>query len=314
MMSKYTIVSPAAILGGMAAACGAVALLVRDAWQTGFTVDHALMPVLVGITILTGHLLGSAVRSGRLISAAGLALLTILGSGLTIYETMGRRAEVRDTSVASADDTVKQRQRLAKKLTEAEEILGKHRADRDNECASGKGKKCDGLQYTAGTWEAAVTGYKAEITKLPPPKPVDPKAERLAAVLSILGVGAQEADIKKLVATLEPFALPLFLELGSIILFSFGIGRRRQDIAAIAPIEAVADNPATAPTLEPRQPRVDPKPPTPSGKRGRRADPKVIDFVRQFRERTGKAPSGGEVQANFPSMPTSTAYDYAKRA
>lgn len=248
----YSKASPAAIIGGVAAACGATALLVRDALVTGLTVDHALAPVLVAITILAGHLVWQAVRRGRVFSACGLALLAILGSALTVYETAGRRAEVRDTSVAAASDTEKQRQHLRKMLAEAEEILVKHRASRDTECATGKGKKCDGLQYTASTWEAAVSGYKAELAKLPPPKPVDPKAERLAAVLGFL-VGVEDASVKKAVATLEPFALPLFLEFGAIILFGFGLPSRPKPRSTVSPVEPVAPAvPAPQPAVEPR--------------------------------------------------------------
>lgn len=255
MQTNYSIASPAAILGGVAAACGATALLVRDAFVTGFTVDHALMPVLVGITILAGHLVWQAARRGRVFSACGLALLAILGSGLTVYETAGRRAEIRDTSVAAADDTEKQRQHTRKMLAEAEEILAKHRAARDAECASGKGRKCDGLTYTADTWAAAVIGYKAELAKLPPPKPVDPKAERIAA-LSGLFFGAKDADVKKAVAILEPFALPLFLELGAIVLFSFGLSSKPRSRPAEAP--AV---PAQQPVVETKQPETPPSKP-----------------------------------------------------
>lgn len=252
MRFHYTIASPAAIVGGVAAAVGAIALLVRDAFTSGWSVDHALMPVLVGVTILSGHLLWEALRRGRVIAALGLALLAIFGSGLTVIEAMGRRAEVRDVKVASAVDVETQRKHLRVMLTEAEEILAKHRALLATECASGKGKKCDGMTYTVLTWESAVAGYEAKLAKLGAPKPVDPKGERVAAVVAFF-TSLKEGDVKQGVALLEPFAMPLFLELGSIVLFSFGFsGRKKREIAAAVPAEQVT-------------PVADPSSPSPKG-------------------------------------------------
>lgn len=239
MRFHYTIASPSAIVGGVAAAGGAIALLVRDAFVSGWSVDHALMPVLVGITILAGHLLWEALRRGRLIAALGLALLAIFGSGLTVIEAMGRRAEVRDVKVASAIDVETQRKHLRTMLTEAEEILARHRATLATECASGKGRKCDGMTYTVLTWESAVAGYETKLAKLGAPRPVDPKGERVAAVVAFF-TSLKEGDVKQGVALLEPFAMPLFLELGSIVLFSFGFSSgRRKPIVAEAPAEQV---------------------------------------------------------------------------
>lgn len=244
MRLHYTIASPAAIVGGLMAASGAIALLVRDAFVTGWTVELALMPVVVSITILAGVLHLKAARSGRLLAAVWLSLLAISGSCYVVYETMGRRAEVRDASVATASDTEKQRQHLSTMLREAEEILAKHRKDRDAECASGKGKLCDGKTYTVSTWEHAVMGYETRLSKLPARKPVDPKAERVAAVFSLF-TDAKDVEVKKAVALFEPFALPLFLELGSIILFSYAIALRRDDGQIATPHRVEQVIPAT---------------------------------------------------------------------
>jgi hypothetical protein len=234
MQANYHISSPAAIAGGVVASGGAMALLVRDAWITGWTVDLALMPALVGLTILAGHLLWTALRHGRAFSVVGLALLSILGSALVVYETAGRRGEVRDVKTAGVAGTEAKRSELQQRLREAEEILATHRKAASAECASGVKKRCEGMTYTVSTWESAVTGYETKIGKLPPPSPVDPKAARIAAVLDLAGVTVKPEAVKRAVATLEPFALPLFLELGSIVLFSFGISQRQRKVAMVA--------------------------------------------------------------------------------
>lgn len=240
MKTHYPKAGLAAITGGAAAALGATALLVRDVATTGLTVEIALMPVLVGLAVLSGHLLSDAVRRGRLLTASGLALLAILASGYTVYETMGRRAEFRDLKVAAASDTAAQRQHLTKMLREAEDALRTHRAKLSSECPSGQGRRCDGLTYTVSTWASAVTGYETQLAKLPPPVPVDPKAERIAAVVALL-TGYKEPEIKRVVAIVEPFALPLILELASIILFSTGLSsvRRARDAKAVTSAEPV---------------------------------------------------------------------------
>jgi len=237
MSKTYTIASPAAIVGGVAASAGATALLVRDAFATGWTVELALMPVLVGLTILSAHVAWGALRNRRVISAVGLYALAVLGSGLIVYEQMGRRAEVRDVKVATVTASVTQRQHAEQMLREAEEILAKHRAARDSECASGKGKKCDGLGYTVSTWEAAVAGHEVKLAKLGPDRPIDSRADRIAGFAALFGLPPGPA--KNAVALFEPVALPLFLELGSILLFGYGLGRvraREKPDPAIAPV------------------------------------------------------------------------------
>ncbi len=61
-------------------------------------------------------------------------------------------------------------------------------------------------------------------------------------------------------------------------------------------------------------PRNPPSPPKGGRRRGRKADKTVVDFSEKFRGRNGRAPSGGEIKAAFPELPTSTAYDYSQRA
>lgn len=57
-----------------------------------------------------------------------------------------------------------------------------------------------------------------------------------------------------------------------------------------------------------------PTPPFGGGRRGRRADERVVQFSEEFRKRNGRPPAGSEVRAAFPELPVSTAYDYASRA
>lgn len=281
---SYHVNSPAAIAGGVLAAGGATALLVRDASTTGWTVELALMPVLVALTILSGHHAGKAMRRGKLLSAVGLYALAILGSGITVYETMGRRAEVRDTRTATAADTADSRQHLRQMLAEAEGNVTHYRQKMSDECGSGKGKKCDGLTYTVKTWEAAVEGYQTKIKGLGAPTPVDPKAERVAALASMVGVSASAQSVKSTVSLIEPLALPLFLELGSIVLFGYGLGRSRRKLETVPALQPVARK---LPAVD-----IDDDPPSVSGAQPKSRADALVDLRALLR--AGQAPPSQE--------------------
>jgi len=243
----YRINSPSATAGGALAAGGAIALLCRDALVTGWTVDLALMPLLVGLTVLSGVLAARALRRAHVLPAIGLYALALLGSSLVVYETTGRRAEVRDTKVASAVDDGERRQHLTKMLNEAEDNVRKYRQRLSSECPTGKGTRCQGATYTVYTWEAAVTGYKSELAALGAPRPVDPKAERVAALAALAGVSTPAATVKASVGLIEPLALPLFLELGSILLFGYGLRQRAPAPASPPPRGVLACQPHDVP-------------------------------------------------------------------
>lgn len=57
-----------------------------------------------------------------------------------------------------------------------------------------------------------------------------------------------------------------------------------------------------------------PTSPDGGGRRGRKANPDVASFADKFRKRHGHAPSGSDIRAQFPELPVSTAYDYARRS
>lgn len=252
MQSQYTYASPAAIIGGMAAAGGAIALLTRDGFTSGWTVELALRPLLAVLTILCGHLAVRALWRGRLLSFALLAVLAVSGSAMLVYEAMGTRAEIRDAKVATATESEGQREHWKQMLAEAEENVTRHRQRESAECASGRGTRCTGASYTVKTWEAAVAGYEAKIKGLGAPKPIDPKGERIAAIAGMLGISASAVAIQRNVAMLEPLMLPLFLELSSIALlgYGFGRGRRREEAPQPAKEATTFERPLTDEEIE----------------------------------------------------------------
>lgn len=252
-MQKYHVHSVPAIIGGALSAVGSCALLVADVGTlSNLTVDKALMPVIVGLTVLTGHLAWQAWHELKFLSCIGLIIVSSVGVGLTVTDAMGRRAEVRDSGVRLADDAETRRAALTRKLAEAQEILAVHRAARDRECATGKGKLCDGKSYTVSTWEAAVAGYEARIGGLPAPRPVDAKGARVGALAGFFGY--DKGLVQSAFALLEPFMLPALLELASIVLFGFGVGHARS--APVAPVAPVS-RPVSKPVFTVSEPKRD---------------------------------------------------------
>jgi hypothetical protein len=311
--------------GGVIAAGGACSLLVRDGWSTGFTLDHALMPVMVGLTILSGHLFWQAVRDWRALSALGFAVLAIVGSTLTIYETMGRRAEIRDMKVSAAvaantlvEEKRAELDRATARLEEAENMV--RREMTGERC----GKRCQDWKVRASEVEAKLEKLSREIAETGGERPVDAKAERAAAVAAILLPDVPEARVKATVGLLEPFALPMFLELGSIVLFGFGLGRREVTKVTVAPADTaqtsfdVSDLSAlpspemfAGPMPEPPAPKKK-RPPRKLGKRAeRRAN--VLSFADAYRREHGHIPAFSTLKGRF-HLSKATAHRYRQEA
>ena len=290
MTTKYTIHSRPAIAGGILAATGATAMLVRDGLETGFSIDHALMPLLVGMTILSAHLAWQAATERKL-AAVGLAFLALFGSGLTIYETMGRRAEVRDAKMLTARDNESRRQRLQAEIDDARTTLAWSEKDRAAECAGAPSPipatwpECRRKTGTVNALKAQIDRNQKALDTIKH-VPVDPKGERVAAIASFFG--ASSASTKAAVDLFEPFLLPLFLELGSIFMFGFGVGHLK-----IAP-------PAPPKVAEPEFKDQDLMPVPEETEIEKR-------WIAAFKETNGRIPTQKEVLSRFPGLPKSTA-------
>lgn len=297
MATKYTIHSRPAIIGGCLAATGATALLVRDGLDTGFTIDHALMPLLVGMTILSAHLAWQAITERRA-AGIGLALLAIFGSGLTIYETMGRRAEVRDAKMLAATDSENRRANLQAQIDDAKKTLAWSDKDRAAECAGAPSPipatwpECRRKTGTVSALKAQIDANQKELATIKH-VPVDPKGERIAAIAGFFGANA--ASTKASVALFEPFLLPLFLELGSIFMFGFGVGHRV--VADPRQIE-VAEPEFDDKDLMPLPPKED----------------NVLPFAKAFKAANGRKPTLPELQSKFPDVARTTLWRRARAA
>jgi hypothetical protein len=231
--TRYFVHSYPSTVAGIVAAGAAIALLTRDAQTTGITLEHAMMPVLVFLTVLFGHEAFRALKEWKLLSAAFMLALAVFGSGIIVAETMGRRAETRDAKVAEKAKTVDQYTVIAADYQRAAGLVAQSEQWTAAECASGKGKKCEGQTFTLNQRKAHAEKLKAELEKATAPAPVDSKADKIAYWAALFG--ASKATAKEVFQNLDPFTLSLFLELGAVAGFGFGVRTRKVSVHVETP-------------------------------------------------------------------------------
>lgn len=135
---------------------------------------------------------------------------------------------------------------------------------------------------------------------------VPAKARGFAEFAGLFGFST--ARVEFVMSRLDKVLIALFLELVGVFGLEFGLA----GLFVRPPVQPVKEVKAETPAAAvPEAPR--PVPPKGGGRRGRKLDPKVISFAEAFRAKTGRPPSGSEIQAAFREMAKSTAYDYAKR-
>lgn len=134
------------------------------------------------------------------------------------------------------------------------------------------------------------------------PKAADPLVANVQAFLS---TGIDAAAVLSLIVA-------LIVELGAPVCWM--IWQMSEPGKPAQAIPGIPANDAAVPGIViPRNPFPGNDPPT-GGRRGRKPDPRIVNFSEAFREKHGRPPSGSEIKSYFPGIPTSTAYDYAKRA
>ncbi|CCB65229.1 hypothetical protein [Hyphomicrobium sp. MC1] len=310
-----------ALVAGVMFALGGLTILLDKeltsplGWQSG----QWLTILTVAGTISAGHLMADAVRARHWFAAIGFLVLFLSGTALVVYSSVGRQAETQGTTTLSVEDT-------NKKIVEKNEDLEaakQRKAYADSQVQKevgrgGCGRNCRDWQRNAKDVEIVIEQLEREIAALGPQKPVNAKAVAMAEIAMLLHVPGTKDQIVAALVLLMPFATTLFFEVGSIVAFGFAF-RTSRKVEAVRPAtsESSVPVPANDKAVSEKSTGIPGNPPAPPKgprRRGRKADKTVVDFSERFRERNGRAPSGGEIKAAFPELPTSTAYDYSQRA
>ena len=295
-----------AIAAGTFASIGAMAILLWEPMHSGnWTLDHALVPLVVGLTIAAGHLAKVAgVR--RLGAAAGFSVAFLLGTAFTLYSSVGRQGEGAEAHKISVEQANALYDDAARMKGEAEETVKGLRDKAAKECASGKGKRCDGITYSITTYEAAIRGYE-QTMRDHPRQSTATKAAMAAEVAALAGFSkdAAEAFFK----VFERFALALMFEWTAIVAFGYGFPNRA--ITETTPSKDLDREIEEFKKITSND--TDPLPPTKAIVPDLKGE-NIIPWAQAFEAKHGRSARLDEVQAAFPEVARTTAYRRLKAA
>lgn len=310
-------------VAGVVSATGALAILLQDGWRTGsWSLEHGLIPLLMLVQILSGHLFVTALRGGwrKGLSAAGFAAVAAVATWAVLYTSIGKQAETAGPQLAAAAENARQRAKTARMLADAEFMLAACpagtavadvgtkcglRARQAAECSGGKGRRCDGVTYSITTYEAAIKGYKGELAAAPLANPAQ-RAERVASLIGRVS-GADVKALTQVLAEIEAAVYALVFELAALVSFGFAFGHARPAKAAGEPDHNdPAHNDNTTPSTTPPADKAPLPAKTETGE--------VVSWVKAFRARNGRDPQIPELQARFPGTPKTTAWRRCKAA
>ena len=202
----------------------ATALLLEDAYRSGhWDVQHLAAPILTGATCIAGTMAHHALARLRIVSGLALAVLALIGSGLCVLNTLGRTAADRNhkQAVAMAGNRV---------LHDRQVELDRAREEMTRECKV-RAQRCR-------EWEQRVDALQRETAGMLA-LAVDPRADAIGRLAALVGLDAEQA--KEVVKAIEPAALPIFLELGAIVLLGVAFPVRRLRPASECKREAIVD-------------------------------------------------------------------------
>jgi len=188
---------------------------------------HVLTILTVFGVIASGHLMASAASARSFLAALGFGLLFLSGTGLVVYNSVGRQAEVSMTKAADAEavnaalaakgaELEKARQRFA----DAERMV--EREMTGERCAS----RCKDWKQRAAEVRSHITVLEGQITALGPRKVADAKAERMARIAALFGADPAQAEAAFIL--LEPFLWTVFFEFGAIVSLGFAFAPVRR--------------------------------------------------------------------------------------
>lgn len=308
---------PLYVGGGILAATTNATILATG----GYLTSHA--PLVIALS--AGVFAGAVVIGSGKIASKGLALAIVAalvsGEAYNLVATGERLVIAREASQAPLRELAAKRQaaidRLkaleaaepsSARLALAQKALAEAKAAVEKEAKDIRcGKECKRKQELA---DRAAADVKAAIP--------DAVAEHAAALSS----AKAEVEANPVPPSATPFAdrlgvAPWVLDLVMAALLSVGANGLAGALIAfgshVPPLPGIPGNAVPVPAMPiPGNPFPGNDPPT--GRRGRKPDPRIVNFSEKFRERHGRSPSGSEIKSYFPDLPTSTAYDYAKRA
>lgn len=299
-----------AIAAGAAFTYGGLRIILGDQLTDPalWTTPVQLTVLMVFGTIAAGHLMRAAGEAKRYAAMAGFLVLFLAGTGLVVFNSVGRQAETSMLTESQADDAAERRITIKASLARAEAMLSEAQADLARECKSGRGKRCEGIEATIGVYSAAVKGHMADLEKIGAPKPVHAKATQGAKIAALLG--ADEAKAKAALLLIEPFLWTLFFEWGSIV----SLGYACRSVRAITETTPSKDLDKEADELKKLLANdTEPLPPTKAIVPDLKGE-NIVPWAQAFRSEHGRAPRLDETMVAFPAVARTTCWRRLKAA
>lgn len=285
MNCRTTIRSPGAIALGTFFAGVTAYVLFKDVIDGApINTCHVLALAALVAAIASGHMAWPAFRSGQIILGLLLAVLFVGSTGYVVVSSGARNAETAGNKAAIIAANNEARTHETKRLAQAEAMLAEAQRNLGRECATGKGKRCDGIRATVQVYEAAIKGHQQTLRELAPPAVANGGYAHAAKVLAAAGMPGNAEDIEARLVLLIPFVTVLISELGTIAFLHMGLGHQQR------PAQQAPQEPRQRP-IEVRPDPTTPAPTSPPGGRRKRlvrkeqARADVIEFRRPVPQR-----------------------------
>lgn len=255
MKTRTTVKSPGALILGLFFTAVTARTIFDDVWHGAeITVAHLNALAALVAAIASGHLAWPCLKARRLPAALGLAMIFTASTAYIVTSAGARNAEVAQAKAAEIIKTNEERAAIRAKLADAEADVEQAKADHDDakrmaakECASGKGKKCDGRIETRDAAakdleraESHAALMRGKLAYLGPEARPFEGYHHAAKVFEAANLG-DAAVIEARLELLLPFALVLISEFGTLVFLGMALGHR----ATVGNPPAAATVPAT---------------------------------------------------------------------
>ena len=224
----------AAIALALALTAGGTSLLFGDVifGAAEFTQKHFQTLAIVLGTTIAAFVAHKAWTNRHLAACVGFAAITVAGTGLIVWNSLGRQTEGVMVASDVYDKVVTERYALEADLARDRASIIEYRHAADNECASGEGSRCRGARSSVAFYENSAKGTEARLKLLETPKPVDASAEAFGNLASALGFDRDKA--KALSMLIMPYLVTLFFEFGTTISLGYAFSPKRQPKLAVS--------------------------------------------------------------------------------
>lgn len=167
--------------------------------------------VIIALPILAGH----ARRDRQWAATILIYLAAVVGSAYTLNATIGRQASARDTAVAGAEDTIRQRNAVVDDIARAKGHLEGAR----QKC--GTGKVChESTRQLASMYEREIAAHQAKLGTLIVAAP-NAGEHRVAALIALLA-GSDLGTTSEIVGLIVPCLFGFMLELSALATAMYG--------------------------------------------------------------------------------------------